>query len=527
VARPGSCNSPANDFNSIVRWLRTSAAYPQLPERVDIVETHISVIFLAGEFVYKLKRPVRYDFLDFTTIEKRELACREEIRLNCRLAPDIYLAAIPITCETDGSLRLGGAGAVVDWLVKMRRLPVNQTLESLVRRHELRPEQIDQLASVLAQFYRSLTPLSMTPDKYRDRYTAHVRGNLDELLAVSHHCPINLVRRVHSFQLQLLNLRPDLFAERVRSGRLVEGHGDLRPEHICFCEPLAIFDCIEFNSEFRQVDVADEMAFLAAECDFLDARWIGEQLFRTMALLRGDRPPPVLIDFYKSYRACVRAKVNALRADQLTGSKRDAAASEANAHLARADSYIQTWQRRLVLVVGGLSGTGKSTLAATIAAKLGCELLQTDVIRLELFGKSERTTEFEQGHYRREARQQVYAAMFSRAKALHADGISVVLDGTFSIAQSLREAQRTICDPHTVFLAIECVCGPAVARQRIFERMSRAKSLSEMRPELIQQQSINWEPWPAELTQFRISSEQTLKQQFANVCANLAHQFPW
>jgi uncharacterized protein len=527
VARPGNCNAPAIDFNSIVRWLRTSAAYPHLPERVDIVETHISIVFLAGDFVYKLKRPVRYDFLDFTTVENRELACREEIRLNRRLAPDIYLAAIPITYETDGSLRLGGAGAIVDWLVKMRRLPVNQTLESLVHRHELRPEQIDQLASVLAQFYRSLTPLSMTPDEYRDRYTAHVHGNLDELLAVSHHCPINMVRRVHAFQLQLLNIRPELFAERVCSGCIVEGHGDLRPEHICFCEPLAIFDCIEFNSEFRHVDVADEMAFLAAECDFLDARWIGEQLFRTMALLCGDRPPPVLIDFYKSYRACVRAKVSALRADQLTGSKRDAAASEANAHLARADSYIQTWQRPLVLVVGGLSGTGKSTLAATIAAKLGCELLQTDVIRLELFGKSERTTEFEQGNYRREARQQVYAAMFSRAKTLHADGISVVLDGTFSMAHSLREAQRIICEPHTVFLAIECVCDPAVARQRILERMSRATNVSDMRPELIHQQSMHWEPWPEELPQCRISSEQTLKQKCANVRANLARQLPW
>ena len=527
MARPGSCNAPVIDFNSIVRWLRTSAAYPHLPERVDIVETHISVVFLAGDFVYKLKRPVRYDFLDFTTIENRELACRDESRLNRRLAPDIYLAAIPITRETDGSLRLGGAGAIVDWLVKMRRLPVDQTLEALVRRRELRPEHINRLANVLAKFYRSLTPLSITPDDYHDRYTAHVHGNLDELLAVSHHCPINMVRRVHAFQLQFLNIRPELFAERVRSGCIVEGHGDLRPEHICFSEPLAIFDCIEFNSEFRQLDVADELAFLAAECDFLDATWIGEQLFRTMELLTGDRPPPVLIDFYKSYRACVRAKVGALRADQLAGANRDAAAAHANAHLARANSYVQTWQRPLVLVVGGLSGTGKSTLAATIAANLGCELLQTDAIRLDLFGRSERTTDFGQGNYSRDARQQVYKEMFSRAKTLHADGISVVLDGTFSMAQSLREAQRIICEPHTVFLAIECVCDPAVARQRILKRMSCATNVSDMRPELIHQQSMHWEPWPEELPQCRISSEQTLKQKCVSVRANLARQLPW
>ncbi len=273
-----------SDFEAIVDWLSQPAAYPQRPQRVEVIETHISLIFLAGENVYKLKRPIRYDFLDFTTIENRERDCREEVRLNRRLAPNIYLGIVPVTRAGDGRFQLNGDGPAADWLVHMRRLPTDHTLDALWRRGELRPEHIEQLIQLLADFYRSLPPLPITPDEYRARYTEHVQGNLRELLAVAHHCPREVVQRVHAFQLQLLHLRPALFDARVHGGQIVDGHGDLRPEHICFCNPPAIFDCIEFNADFRQIDIADELAFLAAECDFLGADWVGRQLFEGFVL---------------------------------------------------------------------------------------------------------------------------------------------------------------------------------------------------------------------------------------------------
>ena len=299
------------EFNAIVCWLSTPAAYPQPPKHVEVVETHISIVFIAGSFVYKLKRRVKYDFLDFTTIEGRKLACREEVRLNRRLTADVYLDVLPITRDTDGLLHLGGDGAVVDWLVHMRRLPIEKTLDSLHELGKLRSEHIDRLAHVLARFYQGLLPVPITPLEYRVRFIQHVQGNLRELLAVSHHCPRNIVRRIHCFQLQFLHFRPEIFDQRVCDGRIIEGHGDLRPEHICFSEPLSIFDCIEFSAEFRQIDLADEVAFLAAECDFIGANWVGTQLSQILFALLSDRPPPVLLDFYKSYRACVRAKVGA------------------------------------------------------------------------------------------------------------------------------------------------------------------------------------------------------------------------
>jgi aminoglycoside phosphotransferase family enzyme/predicted kinase len=513
-------NMVDENFNALVRRLSTAAAYPHAPGRVDVVETHISFVFLSGQFAYKLKKPVKYDFLDFTSLEKREQACREEVRLNRRLAADIYLGVIPITQEPNGTLQLNGTGVIVDWLVHMRRLPIEETLDKVLRRGELHPEHIDQLASVLATFYRGLEPLPVAPREYRDRYAAHVCGNLNELLAVSHHCPADIVRRVHGFQLQLLHLQPELFEQRVHDGRIVEGHGDLRPEHICFSKPIAIFDCIEFSLDFRRIDIADELAFLAAECDFLGAEWIGPQLFKAMESLIGHRPPPVLIDFYKSYRSCVRAKVNALRADQLTGQDRDRASNESSRHLDLADSYVRHWARPLLVVVGGLSGTGKSTLATHLATLFGCELLQTDVIRIQLFGKSERPVAFESGNYSRSRRRRVYVELIGRAMALLQNGVSVVLDGTFSMAAILSEAHQTVAHRAT-FLAIECICDQSIARQRIASRVAEGSSFSEMRPELRDQQSVHWEPWPTEIPQIRIDTQQSVDRQIVRVLKEL------
>jgi hypothetical protein len=182
----------------------------------------------------------------------------------------------------------------------------------------------------------------------------------------------------------------------------------LRPEHICLCEPPAIFDCLEFSQELRTVDVADELAFLAAECDFLGGEWIGPQIFSAWRAACRDEPPRVLIDFYKSYRACVRAKVAALLADQLGGSEQQKSIAEAVSRLTWADRYARPWMKPLVLVVGGLAGTGKSTLARALAEELGAELLRTDVVRQEMFAAETVAG----GKYGDAARDQVYQEMF-------------------------------------------------------------------------------------------------------------------
>jgi aminoglycoside phosphotransferase family enzyme/predicted kinase len=510
------------DHESIVRWLERPEAYAHHPERVEHIQTHISHVFLAGPHAFKLKKPVKYDFLDFSTIECREQACRNELRLNRRLAADSYLGVVPITRDFSGGLQLGGKGPAIDWLVHMRRLPTELTLEALHRRGELRTDHIDRLADRLSGFYHSLAPVAMTPAEYCERCCVHVRGNRRELMAVKHHLPRSLVERIHGFQLQLLLLRPGLFEERVRLGRIVEGHGDLRPEHICLGEPVTIFDCIEFSADFRRLDVADELAFLVAECDFLGAHWVGPCLLQAYQDRSGDQPPAVLLDYYKSYRACVRAKVAALRADQLQGAEREASAAQAARHLAFADKYASPWVRPLVLVVGGLAGTGKTTLASALADALGAELLRTDTIRHKLFGPASHAADVDEGIYTQESRDTVYDDLFRQAAALAGDRISVVLDGTFSTTQQLRKAEALAANSMGMWLAIECVCPPEVAHQRIGRRLAESRDASDAHLAVHAAQRSRWESWPAELPQITIDTTTPLNQQVQRVIRKAA-----
>jgi aminoglycoside phosphotransferase family enzyme/predicted kinase len=509
------------EYESIVRWLSRPGSYPHCPSGVEQIETHISQVFLAGSYVYKLKKPVKFDFLDFSTVQAREQACREEVRLNRRLAPDAYLGVVPVLRGADGAYRWSGAGEVVDWLVEMRRLPTELTLDSLHRRGKLQTNHIERLAKVLVQFYQSLRPLDVTPQQYRDRYLAHVRGNLRELVAVKHHLPRSVVERVHGFQIQLLLLQPEIFNQRVREGRIVDGHGDLRPEHICLSEPIAIFDCIEFSPDFRRIDVADELAFLVAECDFMGSDWVGPQLFAAYRDQSGDRPPAALIDFYKSYRACVRAKVAALRADQLQGPAQETAATEARRHLTLADQYAASWIRPVVLAVGGLAGTGKTTLATAIAETLGAELLRTDLIRQELFGSGPHLAQIDRGIYSPEARARAYDEMYLRATDIHADRLTIVLDGTFSTRDMLQRARQVTTDSSSAFMAIECVCRPEIARARISSRLAEGRDASEARPEVHEIQRRRWEEWPADISQVRVNTEEPLPTQVEQVLAAL------
>jgi len=515
----------SSQHEALVRWLSQSEAYPHRPDHVEHIETHISHVFLAGEYVYKLKKPVRYEFLDFSTVAAREQACREELRWNRRLAPNTYLDVLPMIRDAKGDFRWQAPGEIVDWVVQMRRLPTERTLDSLALRGELHPEQIERLAQTLAHFYRSLPPLSLSGGEYRERCLQHVSGNLRELLAVQHHLPRGAVECMHGFQLQLLRLRPAIFDERVAAGRIVEGHGDLRPEHIVLGDQIAIFDCLEFSPDLRRLDIADELAFLAAECDFLGVDWVGLQLFQAYQARSDDRPPPVLVDFYKSYRACVRAKVAALRAEQIARHSPPAAQTakeEAQKHLSLADRYVAPWLRPLLIVVGGLSGTGKTTLARTLAEAIGAELLRTDTLRRELFGEGTPAAGADGGVYQPEARRRVYDLLFQRAAELLSDRISVVLDGTFSSAVAVAQAQRLAAEYPSELLAIECFCRPETARERISRRLANGQDASEARPEIHARQQVEWQPWPADLPHIRVDTEQPLDRQVEQVIAALA-----
>ena len=294
-----------------VSYLSRPETYPDHPPAVEVVQTHMSCVFLTARHAWKLKKPVRHDFLDFSTLEARRVDCEEELRLNRRLAPDVYLEVVPLALTPQGALRLAGDGPVVDWLVKMRRLPEDAMLDHAIRRGAVTRQDVRRCALELAGFYRRAKTVALDKREYRGRLERDIRADREGLLPPEFSMPVARVESVTAWLLTFLGREASLFDARVTEGRIVEGHGDLRPEHVCLGpEPLFI-DCLEFNRDWRVLDPADELAYLAMECEYAGAPWIGEVAFETYREATGDAPPLPLVQFYKAHRAVLRAKLSA------------------------------------------------------------------------------------------------------------------------------------------------------------------------------------------------------------------------
>jgi aminoglycoside phosphotransferase family enzyme len=292
-----------------VEFLLRSDSYEERPRRVEAKETHMSLVFLTDDHAYKLKKPVRLPYLDYSTVALRRRNCEEEVRLNRRLAPDVYLDAIPIVLDSGGNLHIGGDGRVVDWLVKMRRLPADGTLEHAIRAGRADQADVRRVAAALATFYLSAPRVPISPETYRRQLERDVEESSVELLRPGFGLPAALIGKIVTRLRHVLATRKELFDRRVVDGRIVEGHGDLRPEHVYLGTHPLVTDCLEFNRDFRRVDPVDEIAYLAMECERGGAAEVGSWLFDSYAGSADDSPPLALVAFYKSFRALVRAKI--------------------------------------------------------------------------------------------------------------------------------------------------------------------------------------------------------------------------
>jgi aminoglycoside phosphotransferase family enzyme len=296
------------DLDEKVRFLASPGALVS-GECATARETHMSWVFLTEELVFKLKKPVTFPYLDFSTLEARERACREELRLNRTLAPDVYLRLARLARESDGALRIDGEGRTADWLVVMRRLPQELMLDARVKAGSLTHQEAERLGDVLARFYAAAPAAETSPDAYLARLRAQLALDRDVLcdarLPFDHARAASMLERIER---TLVGLGA-MLRTRVETRRLVEGHGDLRPEHICLGETIRIIDRLEFNRELRQVDPFDELAYLSLECAILGAPWIGPILIeRARAKLAA--PPAELIFFYTGLRASLRARLS-------------------------------------------------------------------------------------------------------------------------------------------------------------------------------------------------------------------------
>jgi uncharacterized protein len=271
-------------------------------------ETHMSEVFLAGSSAYKLKKPVRFPYLDFSTLDRREVACRAELRLNRRLAADVYRDVVALTHSPSG-LAIGGSGEVVDWLVVMNRLDGDEMLDRVIAQNRLQRWQLDRVAAVLVQFYRRAHAVFIAPEAYRTQLWKSLAYNRRVLLDPRFALPAGTARYSDAVQRRFLAERGALIAARVRSRCIVDGHGDLRPEHIWLGDPVRIIDCLEFNASLRIVDPLDELAFLCVECERLGASWAGEYLRRRVARALHDGHAGELFLFYRCHRATLRARL--------------------------------------------------------------------------------------------------------------------------------------------------------------------------------------------------------------------------
>ncbi|MCG6917988.1 MAG: hypothetical protein LJE89_10615, partial [Deltaproteobacteria bacterium] len=315
--------------------------YPHPVSAIQVEETHISTVFLTGDFVYKVKKTVDFGFLDYTTVEKRHRYCEQEVLLNKRLSKDVYLGVVPITEEPTG-YKLNGSGEPVEYAVKMRQLPKERTMLQLLRRGEFNLNMLGELVRILVRFYQG-TDKGPEIDAMGSRELIWV--NIEEDFVQTNPFVTTVLDRVQFSELHrrvrtFLNAQADLFDRRIKSGCIRDCHGDLRLGHIYFVDSISIIDCIEFNERFRYGDLASDLAFLAMDLDYNGFADIGHELLAAYARSADDPEIFLLIDFYKCYRAHVRCKVECLRYGA-----GDLSAPEAGIAKARAQSYFElSWR---------------------------------------------------------------------------------------------------------------------------------------------------------------------------------------
>ncbi|MCS7047117.1 MAG: AAA family ATPase [Gemmataceae bacterium] len=492
------------DLAELIAALSQPAAYPFPAAEIVVYQTHISAVFLAGAFAYKLKKPVALSFLDFSTVEKRRHYCEEEVRLNRRLAPSVYLGVVPVALR-NGAAAFEQEGDIVDWAVKMRRLPAEATLQRRLAEGTVTPELIDELARRLSRFHAAA---ARGPDIASFGRCAVVARNVRENFEqTQRHVGVTVSPGVHErlrrlSEEALVRLGP-LIERRAEQGTTRDTHGDLHLDHVYWFpdrsppDDLLMIDCIEFNERFRYADPVADMAFLVMDLKFQRRADLARRFAETYFAAAGDPAGRTLLPFYVAYRAIVRAKVEGLELTEpeIPEGERSAALARARGHwlLALAE-LAPPEQRPCLLLIGGLPGAGKSTLARTLVEHFGFRWLRSDAIRKELAGlpaEAAARADFEQALYAPARTEQTYSECLRRAQSALLEGGRVVVDASFRHERHRRaflEAAGALCVPAALVL---CEVDPDTARRRLAARQGDA---SDADWTIYQQLARTWEP---------------------------------
>jgi uncharacterized protein len=513
-------------------WLQ-KGSYPD-HEPITVIQTHASAVVLTASRVYKLKKPKDFGFFDYSTPALRRHFCQQEVLLNTRLAPQVYLGVAPVLLFSGDRLRFGptflpgdvplpgtmiDGGCVVDYAVVMARLPDEAMLECKVRAGTADSSLLGEIARSVAAFHAT----AQTDEHIASFGRLEVIGgnweeNFEQMRPyVGRTLDTPTYDRIVAYIRHFLDERTPLFASRVEDGRIRDCHGDLRLQHVYLLDSehrLAIIDGIEFNERFRYSDVASEVAFLAMELDAAGRFDLSRAFVDRYVAATWDDTLREVLPFYTCYRACVRGKVTSFQLDEaeVLAAQRESARQEAASLFALAASYASGPTRPTLLMVGGLMGTGKSTLARALHHELGWALFSSDTVRkclAHLDPAQPAAFAFGQGLYRPEQTAHIYQAMLVEAGAVLASGRSVLLDASF-IRRADRQAaarEATARGAHTLF--VECICPREVALERLARRwkarVERSQATSEEasrasdgRPDLYDAQCAVWEAFDAD-----------------------------
>jgi aminoglycoside phosphotransferase family enzyme/predicted kinase len=482
--------------------VRVSIVDALLAQGYALVETHISWVLIGERDVWKVKKPVDLGFLDFTTLEARERACRAEVELNLRLAPGVYLGAVPVT-DDPGGPRLGGDGPVIDFAVHMRRLADRDRADVRLAEGRLDHAAIEAITGAIAGFHEAARR-SPEIDVYGalDRIADNVQENFRQTKGtVDHYLQPPEAAELERFQLGFLREHADRFAARVATGRVCEGHGDLRLEHVYVTDDgsLSIIDCIEFNERFRHADVCADIAFLAMDLARLGRMDLSEHCLASYARAADDHDLYGVVDFYESYRAHVRAKIASIVAENPHTPVR---VRERMAGEARRDYLLAlAADRRSVLsplcvAVGGIIATGKSTIAELVSRERSAPIVDADRTRKFMLGArpTDRLhTGAWQGAYDPGFTEQVYAEVLRRAEVVLASGRPVIVDASFR-SRAMRAQAKALADRMGVpFRFVECRADPELCRARLRAR-AQGSSVSDGRLEIFDDFVASYEP---------------------------------
>jgi uncharacterized protein len=418
-----------DDQQQVVRFLGEAASYGVAGAAVERIDTHISIIFLVGDLAYKLKRVVRFSYLDYSTVELREKFCRAELELNRRTAPALYLRLRAITRAADGTLAFDGAGAVVDWVLEMRRFAQKELFDQLAEHRELTPRLMRDLADVIVDFHATAETVPNRGGRAAMERT--IAGNIANLLQASAAPDRAQIHELRAASMAKLSALGDLLDARRDRGRVRRCHGDLHLRNVCLFEGRpTLFDCIEFSDDLSCIDVLYDLAFLLMDLVRRGLDDLANVVFNRYLDLTPDLDGLQALPLFMSVRAAVRSHVAAALSRQSQSPK---AQAEARAYLALAGALIDP-HPPLLVAIGGRSGTGKSTLAQALAPDFkpapGARIIRSDVLRKRLFNVAPET-KLSASAYDSATTARVYAALQDQAVATLAAGYTAIVDAAF------------------------------------------------------------------------------------------------